>query len=146
MIAARNIDGRALQFVRGGADNSISFCMDTMAEFVTLTVRYLKLFSCAFADIKSILHACRSAVISRADDAVILRDNSAVFPPQAGSPCRDGFGDPYKIFVPARPEFFPFFHIMDNSLEAEKLASSKLLRHVRPYSLNKKSAMIKIIQ
>ena len=41
---------------------------------------------------------------------------------------------------------FPFFHIMDNSLEAEKLASSKLLRYVRPYSLNKKSAMIEIIQ
>jgi hypothetical protein len=35
---------------------------------------------------------------------------------------------------------------MDNSLEAEKLASSKLLRYVRPYPLNKKSAMIKIIQ
>jgi hypothetical protein len=35
---------------------------------------------------------------------------------------------------------------MDNSSEVEKLASSKLLRYVRPYSLNKKSAMIEIIQ
>jgi len=35
---------------------------------------------------------------------------------------------------------------MDNSSEVEKLASSKLLGYVRPYSLNKKSAMIEIIQ
>jgi hypothetical protein len=146
MIAARDIYGRALQFVRGGADNSICLCMDAMTEFVTLSVRYLKLFSRAFTDLKAILHARRSAVISRADYAVILCDNGAVFPPQAGSPCRDGFSDTYKIFVPARSEFFPFFHIMDNSLEAEKLASSKILRDTRPYSLRKKSAMIKIIQ
>ena len=92
-ITAHQVQGAAHHVPAAGGDNGVGLGVDAAAQLIPLSPGDLHGLTGAEAHVHAVLPATGRTVVAGGDDLVVLHDDRAVAPAQAGGPLQHRLGD-----------------------------------------------------